>query len=254
MNPWNAVKSYLHAQPEPAVLLKRALALAVLVLTLVVLVDVLTPQDSQATLPVVDLAAVGQMVQQSIHMEQQLQTMYQQILVMKNQVQAVTGHYGMGALGVPVNGWSHHGWNDVVNMVNHGVNPGDGAQVAAYYAARNTNLAAFPALDDQLQTRNPRMKTAYTSGYQDSIAGMSAGEGTINSIQIHLNELQLLKDKIETTVNLKSSMDLNTAVNVKVAQINADLLRLEAMSLHLQATQGTTTASGQAAQSEFFNN
>jgi type IV secretion system protein VirB5 len=98
------------------------------------------------------------------------------------------------------------------------------------------------------------MSAVYTSDYQSAMTGMSVGEETFNSVQMHLAELQTYKDRIEQTDNLKAAVDLNTAVNVKVAQLNAELLRMHAIQLHLQASGQNDMTSGQAAQAEFFSN
>jgi hypothetical protein len=83
---------------------------------------------------------------------------------------------------------------------------------------------------------------------------MSAGEGTFNSLNTDLTELQVLKDKIEQTTTVKAAIDLNTAVAVKNAQISAELLRTSAVALYLQGNSQNAVTSGQAAQAEFFAN
>ena len=83
---------------------------------------------------------------------------------------------------------------------------------------------------------------------------MTAGEGTFNSLNKDLTELQVLKDKIEQTTTVKAAIDLNTAVAVKNAQISAELLRTSAVALYLQGNSQNAVTSGQAAQAEFFAN
>ena len=98
------------------------------------------------------------------------------------------------------------------------------------------------------------MIAAYKNSYQAGISGMSAGQGTFNSLTTHLTELQILKDKIEQTPTVKAAIDLNTAVAVKNAQINAEILRTDAMALYLQGNSQNAQTNGQAAQAEFFAN
>jgi hypothetical protein len=83
---------------------------------------------------------------------------------------------------------------------------------------------------------------------------MSAGQGTFNGLQTHLTELQILKDKIEQTSNVKAAIDLNSAIAVKNAQINAEILRTAATQLYLQGNSQNSLTSAQAAQAEFFAN
>jgi hypothetical protein len=160
----------------------------------------------------------------------------------------------MGSLGGPVNSWGSSSWDDIVNMVNTGVNPGDASQVAAYKTARSQNQSQFPPLDPRLQSTSPRMIAAYKTSYQAGISGMSAGQGTFNTLAAQLTELQVLKDKIEQTPTVKAAIDLNTAVVVKNAQINAEILRTHALALYLQGNSQNQQTNGQAAQAEFFAN
>ena len=236
-------------------MLNRVAGLVLFVLVLMLLAEIFATSGSQATgIPVVDVSAISQLATQTAQYAQNLEKMAEQIVLLKEQVQSLTGHYGMGSLGAPVNSWGSSTWNDIVNMVNTGVNPGDAAQVAAYKAARVQNQTQFPALDPSLQSTNPRMIAAYKTSYQAGISGMSAGQGTFNSLTTHLTELQVLKDKIEQTPTVKAAIDLNTAVAVKNAQINAEILRTNAMALYLQGNSQNSRTNGQAAQAEFFAN
>jgi hypothetical protein len=234
--------------------LNRAAGLVLFAVVLILLAEIFTPATSQATLPVLDYAAVSQLLVQTEQYAQNLEKMTEQILLLKQQVQSLTGHYGMGSLGGPVNGWGASSWNDIANMVNTGVNPGDAAQVAAYKTARAGIVNQFPAIDPAMQTTNPRMNALLGNTYRSAVAGMSTGEGTFNSLNTDLTELQVLKDKIEQTTTVKAAIDLNTAVAVKNAQINAELLRTNAVALYLQGNSQNAVATGQAAQAEFFAN
>jgi hypothetical protein len=249
-----AIERFLIRRPRFGVLLNRAAGLLVFMVTAVLVVEIFAPSASQATLPVIDVAAVGQLVQQTEQYAQTLERMTEQILLLKQQVQSLTGHYGFGALGSPVNAWGSTSWQDIVNMVNTGTNPGDAAQVAAYQAAKTQNLAQFPMLAPGLQSANPRTNAVYAVTYQSAISGMSAGQGTFDALKTHLAELQVLKDKIEQTSTVKAAIDLNTAVAVKQAQINAEILRTHAMALYLAGNAQNGLTNGQAAESEFFSN
>ena len=234
--------------------LNRAAGLVLMAVVLILLAEVFASSPIQAALPVLDYAAVSQLLVQTEQYAQNLEKMTEQILLLKQQVQSLTGHYGMGSLGGPVNGWGTTSWNDISNMVNTGVNPGDAAQVAAYKTARAGIVNQFPAVDPSLQTTNPRMNALLGNTYRSAVAGMSAGEGTFNSLNTDLTELQVLKDKIEQTTTVKAAIDLNTAVAVKNAQISAELLRTSAVALYLQGNSQNAVTSGQAAQAEFFAN
>ena len=248
-------KDYLRSRSPFGVWLNRAAGLLLFTIVLILLAEIFVPSGSQATgIPVIDAAAVSQLIQQTVQYAQNLERMTEQILLLKQQVQALTGHYGMGSLGAPVNGWGASSWQDIANMVSTGVNPGDAAQVLAYKTARAEITNQFPPLNAVLQTTNPRMNALLGNTYRSSVAGMSTGESAFNSLNTDLTELQVLKDKIEQTPTLKAAIDLNTAVAVKNAQINAELLRTSAVALYLQGNAQNSVTSGQAAQAEFFAN
>jgi hypothetical protein len=173
---------------------------------------------------------------------------------LKQQVQTMTGHYGLGELGKPLNPWGGSSWADISDMVNHGVNPGDAAAVRAYQTARTRYQNQFPVLSGPLQTSNPRMNASYNQTYSDAMTGMGLGEANFNQINDTLADVQALKDQIEQTDNVKSALDLNSAISVRVAQINGEILRTQAAQLRLQAADKNNAASGNAAQTEFFAN
>jgi len=84
--------------------------------------------------------------------------------------------------------------------------------------------------------------------------GIERGQGTFNAVAVPLADLQVYQNRIEKTDTVKAALDLNTAVGIKAAQINAELLRTNATQLYLQANAQNAVTSGQEAQAEFFAN
>jgi hypothetical protein len=210
------------------------------------------PMVSGAALPVIDTAAISQMIQQTEQFARQIALMAQQIVLLKEQVQSMKGSYGMGTLGGTVNGWGTGAWKDIIDMVHSGVNPGDGAQVQAFRAAQSRYREAYP--ESRVQTTNPRLKRSQADAYRVNIAGLSAGESTLNTLARNLAELETLKKKIDKTPNLKAAMDLNAAIGVKQAQFTAELLRMQAVHLYVDSNGRTVDTNARAAQAEFFAN
>jgi len=128
--------------------------------------------------------------------------MAEQIVLLKQQVQSLTGHWGMGLSagrsipGDPVPG-RHR------DMVNTGVNPGDASQVAALRQPAARTKASFRLSDPSLQSSNPRMIAAYKPPYQAGISGMSAGQGTFNTLATQLANCKVLKDKSKPTLPVR---------------------------------------------------
>ena len=233
--------------------LKRSLGIIALSGVVFFFAGLLAPESVRAGgVPVIDVAAITQMIQQSIQMAQQLETMAQQVGLMKQQISAITGHYGLRAIGTQVNGWGATSWTDIASMVGQGVNPGDAAQVLAYKRAQAGYVAEHSALSVDLQTSNPRMNVAYRQSYSDAATGTALGESTFNQVNTYQSDIAVLKSKIDRTDNLKAAVDLNTAVSIRVAQLNGEILRMQAAQLRLQAGNQTQSSSGYAAQAEFF--
>jgi hypothetical protein len=233
-------------------LVKRSAAVFVLGFVVWLTTELFAPPWLRAEIPVIDTAAIGQMIQQYTQMARQLVVLYNQVDILKQQVQSVTGHYGMGGLGRPINPWNGSSWAAISDMVNNGINPGDAEAVRAYQAARTRYQNQYPVLSDGLRTSNPRMNATYNQTYSDAVTGMGMGEASFNEVNTTLADVQTLKDRIEQTDNVKSAMDLNAAISVRVAQINGEILRTQAAQLRLQAADKNGAANGYAAQAEFF--
>ena len=137
-------------------------------------------------------------------------------------------------------------------MVGQGINPGDAAQVQAYKQAQAGYVNRIRSLSVNLQTSNPRMNVAYSQSYSDGITGTALGESTYNQVNAYLADIDTLKGKIDQTDNVKAAMDLNTAVSIRVAQLNGEILRMQAAQLRLQAGNQMQASNGYAAQAEFF--
>ena len=240
------------AKRNPYAFIKRSLAAIAFTLVLGLCTILIAPGWVQANLPVIDVAAITQMIEQSFQMANQLERLVEQVGLLKQQIQSVTGHYGMGAFGGGVNGWGATTWGDIANMVSQGINPGDAAQVQAYKQAQSRYVTQFPALPGDLQPTNPRMNATYNQSYADAMVGTALGEGTFNQINTTLANIQALKDQIDQTENVKSAMDLNAAINVQLAQLNSEMLRVQSAQLRLQASTKSESTNGAAAQAEFF--
>jgi hypothetical protein len=252
MNHLSTPRNSIPSQPSLSVMLKRSLGVLMFSVTLWLSTEILAPSWAHANLPVIDVTAISQMLAQYVQTAKQLETMIEQVALLKQEISSMTGHYGMGNVGGSVNGWGGTTWADIADMVGQGINPGDAAQVRGYKEARARYTAQFPALANDLQTGNPRMNAAYNRSYSDARTGTALGESTFDQVDTYLADIETLKNRIDQTDNLKNAMDLNTAVTVRVAQLNGEILRIQSAQLRLQAANQTQTANGSAAEAEFF--
>jgi len=232
---------------------KRTGGFIAFVVVVIVLLELTSVRPSHANLPVIDGTAISQMILQGIQLAKQLAAMVQQVELLKNQIKVMSGHSGIGILGSELNPFGNMTWREVGDMVEGGITSSDGSTVRALKAAHERYRQSNPRLSSALIPKNPRMNVVYSRNYQEAISGMGMGEQSFNAVPGHLRDLQTFKTKIEQTDTLKGAVDLNTAVNVKNAQLSAELLRLNALNLHMLANTQNTQTSGQAAQAEFFS-
>jgi len=183
----------------------------------------------------------------------QVEMMVQEIGLLQDQIKNMTGHYGHGAAVGTMDDSLGNSWSDIANMVNQGINPGDATQVKQYKDSLHAYATKFPALDPSLQTANPRINADYASSYRNAIAGLGFADSSVGQVDSYLGDLSVLRDRVDQTDNLKSAIDLNTAVNVKIAQLNAQMAKLQAAQLALQANGQNIENNDYAAQSEFFS-
>jgi hypothetical protein len=124
--------------------------------------------------------------------------------------------------------------------------------VARYKAIRDQYLATYPPLAEPLRPVLPRLEDVRKANYQAGIMGLSSSRSIYNALNDQLKDLQSLKDAIDKTPTLKAAVDLNTAVGLKNAQINAELLRTQAIGVYIQANSQASENNAQSAQAEFF--
>ena len=185
---------------------------------------------------VFDPAAVGQMVQQY----QQLQQQYQQL---KQQYEAVTGttNYLQGLKKSDIVSGS---WQDVVSSQGKG---GTWNNAKAVYDKLLTvmNGKQLDSLMDSQQFKH---------NYQSVRMGMAFSEASYNALEVHIQNRDNLKSKINTTQTIKEAQDLANAIAIEQAQISTITARLSAVQTNLASDTGSKGVTSNQSYSGWLGN
>lgn len=146
----------------------------------------------------------------------------------------MTGHSGYGSY--QVHDYQSYGgaakdWTGVIGMANHG--HGEGA-----LGGMIGSIARDFPYDNNTYNRgvsNKRAQQYYATKSQTTLAARAASELDYNKIQQQIEYQQLLMKQIETTKDIKASMDLANRIQVEGNLINLEILRQSALVNQQQA-------------------
>lgn len=157
---------------------------------------------------------------------------------MENQTlqNSLTGSSGIGAELNSANEQGFRNWTptsqDLMNMVQEGLQTGSLADQIKYYNQK----FHIPAASD-LDPHNPQSEMAnygVLSAVSTNAALGVADKGFDNAQQI-VNQINLLYHLIDQQQTVKQGIDLNSAILLKIASLQADLMRLQSQQLKMQA-------------------
>lgn len=192
--------------------------------------------------PVIDGAAIAQMVQQLAQMQQEYELLKQQYATQQQQLAAEVGSYGRGSIGLDdalsASNIVPGSWQDVVNQQASGAY---GSKVQDVEKLINTMPADVFADPTGQSATNYRMST-------DSVrAAMAGGDVLYAEVQTHLDNLAKLAAQVDRTANVKDAQDLQNRIAIENGMLQATMAKLTIMNSNLQANmlneqnQGTAT-------------
>ncbi len=226
-----------------------------IIITLALIMGLLSTsfRSVQAAWPVIDISAIGKLVQQIQEMKKQYDMMkkqYDELIATKN---AVTGSYGVSLLEngplaeagrreVPAT------WQEVVSLQQSGAIPGFYSQRTDYFQK------LFPTVDTKLfsQDLNNRNLLGYKLSTDNTRATFAATEAIYNKIQDRLKTLEVLTHAIDQTANVKNATDLNSRIAAENGFLSIELARLNSLQLSLQTTMQNNQNQATANHAEFF--
>ena len=180
-------------------------------------------------LPVLDVANLGQAMQQVAAWQQQ----YSQ---MQNQISSMTGDRGMANLLPGNRTYLPSDWNSAMNTLNQG---GGTSYRALAQAAQQIKNAQSVLSQQQTSTMTPQMQQ-----YVEKIRNLSAsqqamGQAAYTTAAQRVNTLQTLTNSLNGQTDPKAVMDLQARIQSEQAGLAND-------QAQLQSVAQLTTAQGQA--------
>jgi type IV secretion system protein VirB5 len=208
--------------------------------------------------PVYDASNYLQMVNELKSLEKQynmLKNTYdnaiRQYKMMNNVNDGLRGQYGYGTLLDTANdalsrNWSPSTWNNALNGVAGG-NPARYQELQKQYEQNHQTVTPV-----EYQRGS---SAANTKDYQNQVAvnktAAVQSAYAFDDIKQHLDRIHQLTQKIETTANVKASMDLNTRLIAELAYISTQELKMQTLINQQLVQQGSSQISSEIENSKF---
>jgi type IV secretion system protein VirB5 len=211
--------------------MKRTTLAPILLSSVLALVPASSPQ---AALPVIDAAAIGQLVQQVRYWVQQVQLMQHQLTQLQQTHAAITGARGMQAL-LPETARNYlpPDWRELQQLLD---------QDSAGYAGLATQVQTAMSANALLAgTRLSAMSPQQRQLIDDGRAAAAMLQALSRSAYAHTSErfaaLQRLIDALAGTGDIKAVMDLQARVQSEQAMLQNEQIKLTTLHQAAQAQQ-----------------
>lgn len=196
----------------------------------------LSSAPSFAQIPVTDVANLGQQIVQYAQMIAEYERQFEQLAEARNQVDAITGNYGLGEL---LNGDLQRGarrytptsWRDTLRILDAGGLPGSVADVRAVYGERSEALAIIGAEEYNALNPDAPNAQAFERRRNTNLASQAIAEATYDDTQARMANYETFMAQIESADNAKSIADLQARVTAENGTSLAHLIRLQSVQL-----------------------
>ena len=193
---------------------------------------VLVPAHGQIPVTITsDVPAAVHQVETLARWAEQLQSMRSQYERLSQQYQAITGHYGRGAMGL------------TESLSSASVVPGSWQEVVAQQ--KNGAFGTFQKDVENLIHTLPSEKfhdpaslsaTDYKLSTDAVRAAMASGQALYTQIQTNLNNLAGMASQIDLTSNTKDAADLQNRIATENGLLQSALAKLNLMHMNVQAS------------------
>lgn len=202
---------------------------------------VFAPLHAQAGIPVIDMAAVANLIQQLGAWQQQLsgmQKQYDQLRQSNNQLQqtysAMTGTRGMEQLLPTPNEARNYlpsSYSDLMNTVN-GASPG--------YSGLSTQIQSIMRANSilsnsQMNALSPEMRQVVEQGRQASAMLSGTTQTAYQNTSQRFSALQQLIDRIGTSQDPKAIQDLQARIQAEQSMLTNEQTKLQSLYQSAQA-------------------
>lgn len=190
---------------------------------------------------------------QQLTLQQQLLNSQRDTQKLTDQINGnLTSHSGYGTYQLhdyQSYGGGVNNWNDVVNMADHGRGNGSLGEMIGSISSN------FP-YDTSTYNRgvtNPQLQQFYATKAQTTLVTRAASELEYNKIQDQITYQQMLMKQIESTKDIKASMDLANRIQVEGNLINLQILRQSALVNQQQAVTEQASVMSALSNAKFLN-
>lgn len=203
---------------------------------LLVLIFLLSPLPAYAQIPVTDIANLVEQILQYSQMALDYERQFEQLTEARNQVEAITGNYGLGEL---LNGnvyrnarrYTPTSWRDTLRILEAGRLPGSVADVRALYGERAEALGIIGADDyNQLNPNAPNAQ-AFERRRDTNLASVAIAEAVYDNTQARMGNYEAFMSQIEAADNAKAVADLSARIAAENGTSLAELIRLQSIQL-----------------------
>ncbi len=194
------------------------------------------PLCANAQLAVIDPANIAENIRQLVQMELAYARQLEELTRAAEQVEAITGHYGIGEL---LNGdlyraarrYTPTTWRDTLRILDAGGLPGSVTDVRAVYGERAESLAIIGA--DEYNRLNPDAPNAqaFERRRDTNLAAVAVAETSYDHTQTRMANYETLMGQIESAENSKTIADLQARITAENGTSLAELIRLQSVQL-----------------------
>ena len=210
---------------------------------------------SASGFPVIDIANLMQALQEYMQLTAQLEQLQQQYAQMQQQYQSLTGSRGMGNLlnsGVEqqMRQYAPASWQQSLQVLQQGGLPGNAADVASA-AQRFAQNQGLTQTGTQVYPGSPADAQAYTASTSTAAAAAGLSEAAFNQTQARMQRVQQYLAQINSTPDLKASLDLNARLLAEVNESLTQMIQLQAAQVQVLGTANAAHLHGKAQDAAF---
>jgi type IV secretion system protein VirB5 len=193
---------------------------------------------AHATIPVIDVAAIQQMIQEMIAWQQQLSAMQSQLGQLRQTHSALTGNRGLGAL-LPQSAADRNylpaDWSSV-DAVSRGI----GARYSALHARVAALVRDNARISDQELARLPaRTRAALLAARDAAATGEALTRAAYERSSDRFSSLGQLIDRIGSTADVKAIAELQGRIAAEQAMLENEAVKLQSYAYATDAARAS---------------
>jgi type IV secretion system protein VirB5 len=210
---------------------------------------------SAGGMPVIDIANLMQDMQQLIQLTTQIERLEQQLAQMQQQYQSITGSRNMGGLfnsgsDQQMRLYAPGSWQQSLSILQQGGLPGNAAnvQMAGQSFAQTQGINQS---GNQVYPGSATNAQAYNASSGATAAAAGLGQAAYNQTQARMQRIQQYLAQINSTQDLKASVDLNARLLAEVNEALTQMIQLQAAEMQLQGSANAAQLRGRVQEAAF---